>query len=832
MEEIGVMAVVKNLAKFQEGMGSIDKAIGGIVPTSGLLGSALSGLGDIAQSVGGWIADTLANAIGKLLADAVEWATQKLWEMVEGSLAIADQFQALEIRLKQLNFNDATASGMEYADAMKLATDQTKEQLDWIQKLAFATPFEMEDITNVYGLARAFGYTDQGARDLTKELGDFVFGMGLTGDAANSIVKQFGQMNSTGKIMQKNLNALAQGGMVPVTKLLDIMKEKTGLSEKAFKDFLLTSEGVTMFKQTFSEYVENQFAGAGERANRTYKNATITLKEFFQTLLAGNVVTPIIAQIGEGIAKLNDALQSRLPQIQDAFGRIGAVIADIVKQLTGNTDVNAFADGFVNALNRVASWLEGHKDDIIGWFKTAADEVDKLRKFIFGYTPTETTTTTQARPDGGTMLVTSTRELARVPGLIDKIKESIQKVSDWIDTYIVPAFEKISSWYEKNGDVIDLFFQSIGDIISDVFNIDIGDADPIQGILDGLTKFMNFVTENKDAIALFIKVWAAFAIIGGIVSQVLGVIVGIVTTLAGVWLLFVGVAQIVVPIVEALGVVLGILPAVLAAPIIPIALLVAAFAWVAGMIYYHGEEMWNTIKQMVFLIGYYLGLGFGKITEWAASVGTTFENWVNNSKAKISTWGADTWNSIKTWGLNVWTSISTTWSQLLSIIGYYAGQIWSLIKQWGSNVWNSIASINWYGLGTSMVQGMINGLWGMLGSLVNAAANIAINAYNAARRALMSHSPSKLFESLGEDTIQGFIDGIDGAAGAAAKAMQGVVGGVVSVAAMTPAMVSSSSPSSVSNTTNNNNYNLNINSSARVEPIISDFNLLASLQSR
>lgn len=780
MEKIGVMAVVEELSKFQGDMGKVDSAIAGIIPTSSLLGSVLSGLGDIAKSAGGWIADTLANAVGKLLADAVEWATAKIKEMIDSAIEIGSKFQQLEIRLRQVNFNDFVDSGMDAASAMEAATKATEEQIIAIEKLAFKTPFEIEDITNVYSLARAYGYTDAQAMDLTETLADFVFGMGLTGEAATLVTKQFTQMTSAGKIQQRNLNALAADG-VPVNKILDMMREKTGLAAGAFDEFKKTAGGVAMFKESFSEYIESNYAGAAEKANRSFKNASITAKEFFTTLLGGNVVKPILDILGEKIASMNDALQARLPEVLDGFNKIAVSIGDILTAVLGLTpSANSMADGFVNGLNGISDWLSAHKNDIVNWIKNTA---------------------------------------AKVPIFIQSIQETIKKIGNWIDTYIIPAFNKITAWYDKNGNVIDIFFQSLGDIISTVFgnmtNINMGD-DPLQGLLDGVTKFMNFVSENKDTIAFFIQLFITLSIIAGVVSAALGFVVSVVTSLAGTFIMFIGAAQVVVSIVGVignvfvwLGGILGSISIAAVAALAPFIALAVGIGWVAAMIYLHGSDMWNTIKQLGFLISYYLGV----------------------AEQTVKNWTVNTISSFILWGANIINSVSTTWDQLNWIISVYLGEIWNEIATMFNNVMQYVPSLNWRGIGWAIVDGMKQGVIGASIDFGKSVLSVVKTAFRETESYLGIRSPSKLFRGIGENTVLGFMEGIDSMSADAAKSMQGMVGGVVSIAANMPAMTSASAPSSVSNTVNNNNYNLNINSSASTEPIIQDFNLLASLQS-
>jgi tape measure domain-containing protein len=810
------------------------------------------------SSVAHFISNVLAVAIGSVLADAVEWAVTQFKELITGSIEIANQFQALEIRLKQLNFNDAITAGKDYTTAMEEATAATKEELICIQKLAFKTPFEMEDITNVYGLARAFGYTDNEARDLTETLGDFIFGMGLTGDAANSVVKQFGQMTNNGKIMQKNLNALAQGGLVPVTKLLDTMREKTGLSEAEFKKFLLTAEGVTMFKETFSKFVEDNFAGAGERANRTFKNATITLKEFFQTLLAGNVVTPIIASIGETIAKTNDALQARLPDIQAAFGRIGTVISDIITELTGNVDFTSFADGFVKGLNSIASWLEGHKGDIVNFFKGGYDyitgtlipKLQELKDWFFGTPDTKTTTTKTVQRGGNEADITSTVTNAdKSLKVLQDMQPLVQPVKDLFDSLL------------KVG--LSLMGISFGDLSEKSF------ADNVLKVADGLERVAKFIDENAESIASLIKGFATFLLVMEGIKAFVIIVLGLIS----VW-------TIVSLVIQGAIWLFGLLATVVGLSIIPILLLAAGIAWVGYMWNTHGEEMKTTVSQLGFLIGYWFDYAKTKIIDWATDTWVSIIMWGINTWKTIKKWGSDTAKSISDWVDNanqkfadwrdgvistfvawkdgvvakVQEAVSSTlatmagwltsavakaqeikdgivkkFTDMLAAIKATVGQIKAAIVNALQSALDGASSINFinvgYNIATSIAHGILSGAYSITQSLKKAVQD----ALDAANNLLHIGSPSKVMIDMGKNIDSGLAIGISQFSGMVSSAMAGMAQNMMGPISVMPQMASAAASNIT--TTNTNNYNLAINSNSRSEPIIQDFEMMRSLSS-
>ena len=83
-------------------------------------------------------------------------------------------------------------------------------------------------------------------------------------------------------------------------------------------------------------------------------------------------------------------------------------------------------------------------------------------------------------------------------------------------------------------------------------------------------------------------------------------------------------------------------------------------------------------------------------------------------------------------------------------------------------------------LALAIIQGMSLGLLNGLPSIASAAVNIASTALNSAKNWLLSHSPSKKFQFLGEDSGQGLADGLNNSVGVVAKAGAGLADSALS----------------------------------------------------
>lgn len=88
-----------------------------------------------------------------------------------------------------------------------------------------------------------------------------------------------------------------------------------------------------------------------------------------------------------------------------------------------------------------------------------------------------------------------------------------------------------------------------------------------------------------------------------------------------------------------------------------------------------------------------------------------------------------------------------------------------------------LSSINWTGIGRSLIDGLVTGLTGGAQRVVNAVRSLGRSATNALRSALDIHSPSRVFADLGRQIPRGLAVGVEAEAGTA----QGAVSDVVSV---------------------------------------------------
>lgn len=117
------------------------------------------------------------------------------------------------------------------------------------------------------------------------------------------------------------------------------------------------------------------------------------------------------------------------------------------------------------------------------------------------------------------------------------------------------------------------------------------------------------------------------------------------------------------------------------------------------------------------------------------------------------------WDKIKEWAGNLKEAIAKAWAGIKTSI---------------SKAWESLKEIDLVQLGKDMITGLIKGIIGMGGAVVDAVKGLGAGAVKGMKNFLGIKSPSKVFESLGNYTAEGFAKGLEGTQKSLADAARGM----------------------------------------------------------
>lgn len=787
MQEVGVKAVVEGLSGF---LGSIEKmntSLKGIGSSGNIVTRALETVNDWFGKLAGSMLRIAEVALGVLVRDAFNAIVNGLKEIISATIEAGSEFQILELRLQRLNFNAALESGKEFADALKDGTQATQEQLIWLQRLAATTPYDFQDIANVFTLARSYGFADEAARGLTEDISNFAAGMGLGNTEIERIIVNMGQMVQQGKVTQREMNDLARGAFVPVNDVLKRMQENVGMTDKAFADFRSTGEGVNAFMEAFSQIVQERFAGASQSMARTFKGATDNLKDFIKSIFGFGLVTPVLDAVG---GKLADALgqltsPENFEKLTKGAGFLGKILGRMFEDITGvvmPTDMSGVADKMVEGMDRLGVWIGTHRDDIIKFFTDLKETVGE----VF-----------QALKSG---------DLAGLLGALGVDQKVIDNILNLKDT-ITGMFDQIKAWVDVNKPYIDLFFTTLGEIVKQVFENLTGKVDAeggLQSVLDGILQFMNYVIENKDKIAEFIttllQVWGVLQLIGFVLGLVAIPLLALGTLIISV----VGIITGGIAIFQMLAAVIGFL-------LSPIGLVIVAIGlWIAIIVelYTNGEYYLNLLAML-----------------WGIVTGSLLLAWMALTQGAKAEWQMMV-DLVVSKANELWSQIKSIWENMKADVVAIAEELKADLQGIVDKIVSIFVDTPWGTIGRNIIKGITRGVQAAAQGLIEAVVQAAQGAIAAVEAALGIGSPSKVFFEFGVNMLKGMALGVE----EMGKSLQGTMEDAMTMATL-PAVYATAQMGGMVSTQNNytNNYNLTVNSSAATEPILQDYNMLQSV---
>jgi len=792
LKKVGVEAVVEGLGKFVSDIGKMNSSMGTITGQGNILTRSLSGVTSAFGWLGDKIVDVATYALGQLLARSIEFVVSKLADLISSTVEAAAAFQTMQLRLTRLNLNDIISQGLDYVDVMEGATYQTKEQLDWIRKLAVQTPYDAQDIANVFTLARSYGFAATQAQGLTQDISDFAAGMGLGNTEIQRIIVNFGQMVQQGKVTQREMNDLARGSFVPVNDILKLMQENVGLTGAAFDKFRNSGEGVQAFMAAFSQLVATRFQGASEQMARTWQGATENLKDFIQNLVGFDVVMPVLNVVGARIADLVNSLTTpeRWDKLTAAAARVGDELSGLVGDIFGLLPgTETLADNIVNGLDNIASWISQHRGDVVNFFKGIGNTIQtKVVPFI-----------NRLVEAFNNIRAWITQNRGQIDHFFSTLGNIIQNtLVKFVTDKLVPAFMQISDWVGKHSALIQDFFLTLGTIIGDVFTnltgIDVGSG--LEGLLQGVGNFMQMVIDNQESITNFVtiltKLWAVLQVVG----FVFGIVLAVVTPLVIGFLSLVAVVGSIIAIFAALATPAGLIVLVLGLIVGVVVNIVIWFnVFIAAMPML--QEAWGTFVQ--------------DATDKAVSLR---DNVIGRMTELV-------------------TGVMTQLAQMLANFISTGAEITGAMRTLIGRVISMFENAPWGTIGRDIMWGVAGGIKKAAQAVIDAIVTAIEAAITAAREAIKAFSPSRVFMDIGGNMMEGMAIGITQAADLAINSMAKAVQGVIVPAMGLPNVVQQvavSSPASVNSTNNyTNNYNLSIQSQSPVEPIVQDYNMLQSL---
>jgi tape measure domain-containing protein len=247
-------------------------------------------------------------------------------------------YERLNLALTTLNASQLLQAGAadDMASAMEVSSVKAEELLGWMQELAIKSPFTLDGVAQAFRLAMAYGFTADEAQRLTAAFIDFSAGTGASEYNMQLIARAMGQISTAGKLMGQDMLQLTSAGLPVAQILADAFGVTTEQIIDMREDGLLPAAEVI---EALTVYMETNFAGAAENFANSWAGLLGTfddlkqmgLREFFGGLL--DAIQPVaIAFAGW----LQDEGMEKLRQWGEALGTVTGGVLALAAALTGD----------------------------------------------------------------------------------------------------------------------------------------------------------------------------------------------------------------------------------------------------------------------------------------------------------------------------------------------------------------------------------------------------------------------------------------------------------------------------------------------------------------
>lgn len=206
--------------------------------------------------------------------------------------------------------------------------------------------------------------------------------------------------------------------------------------------------------------------------------------------------------------------------------------------------------------------------------------------------------------------------------------------------------------------------------------------------------------------------------------------------------------------------------------------------FVTGVVQFFTVDLPNAINT---LVQWFAQLP-GNIATFLSTVIANVATWVANMAANAVNAGSRFISGIAGFLSalpgNVASWLAGVISTVIGWVSQFASNATSAATQFASNLINGLASIPGQvtSIGSNIIQGLVNGVTGAAGKLIDAVKGAVGDAIEGAKNLLGIHSPSRVFREIGQYIMQGAALGVDDDADLLSKSTDNVMRGMISTA--------------------------------------------------
>lgn len=258
--------------------------------------------------------------------------------IVDGAFEAVKSYEMQEMAITQLVATQSKLadSTVTMAQALSDAKGPAAELMQWLERLAIESPFEMSDVTSAFQMAQTYGFNVQQAKRLTQALIDLASTSTKGAEGMNRIALAMGQMGAKGKVTGEELRQLSEAGLPALRILADAFEVTTGeMSSMVEKGTVPAGQGI----EALVSYMETNFAGAAQRATNTWQGLVSSLGDIktkdLRSLFTGifDAIQPEAARVVEFLG--SDSFAGKLREVGGGLGEGFKAGIEDVKVLIG-----------------------------------------------------------------------------------------------------------------------------------------------------------------------------------------------------------------------------------------------------------------------------------------------------------------------------------------------------------------------------------------------------------------------------------------------------------------------------------------------------------------
>lgn len=623
-----------------------------------------------------------------------------------------------------------------------------------------------------------------------------------------------GEVDKIGDGIKNKLGIAAKAGVAAVAAVGTTTVAIGKIALDAYSNYEQLVGGIdTLFKASsgkMQQYAANAYQTAGVSANRYMEISTSFAAALISSLggnteAAADMANTAITDMSDNANKMGTSLET----VQEAYmslSRGNYEMLDSLKLGYGGTKSElqrllADAEKFSAAQGKVRDFSVDSYSDIVEAIHIVQDEMG-----ITGTTAEEAATTIEgsvntAKAAWDNWLAGLGNEDADMEGLTDQLVQSVVTAGENIIPRVGQIMTTLGQTVADYAPGVGLYLRNaLINVLPEAVQGPMRDAfagvDKVVGKLESV--FNDNLKPAADAAdSVFSAISSGVKTFGDAVNDL---VLPAIDQLSPAFNDFFGAIQTAQPLLEFIADIIGVgLAAAISVAIKLFAAITEVVAFVITGFAQLYEDISGFVTGVVQFFTVDLPNAINALVQWFAQLPGNIAAFLSTVIANVAAWVANMASNAVSAGSRFISGIAgflsalpgkiASWlsgviSTVVGWVSQFARNATSAASKFASNLIDGLASIPGQvtSIGSNIIQGMVKGVTGAAGRLIDSVKGAVDDAINAAKNLLGIHSPSRVFRKIGQYTMQGAALGVDDDADVLLRSTDNAMRGMISTA--------------------------------------------------